>query len=91
MHRVQSDGLEIERCKGSLKGWSGWNVPWEKVHVAEMRESQGQSLWNPSVNTSSEETLKEMSERWSENQKAMCRKARFKAKEWSGLKAKKRP
>ena len=32
MHRDGSDGLEIEGCGGSLKGWSGWDFPWEKVY-----------------------------------------------------------
>lgn len=32
MHRDGSVGLEIEGCGGSLKGWSGWDFPWEKVY-----------------------------------------------------------
>ena len=38
-----SDGLEVEGSGGSLKGCSGWNFPLEKMHVDEMRKSQGRA------------------------------------------------
>lgn len=47
----------------------------------EMRESQGQSLWRPSMNPPQKRPLKGLSESCSENQKATCQKARFKDKE----------
>ena len=31
-----------------MKGWSAWDFPWETVY--EMRERQGQGLWNSSIN-----------------------------------------
>lgn len=53
MPRAGSDELEIEGWEGSLKGWSEWE---ECRH--EMRESQGQSLWNPSINPPQKRPLK---------------------------------
>lgn len=76
-----SDGLGD--WEGSSKGRSEWIVPWEE-RGDEMRESQGQSLWNPSINPPQKRPLKGRQSR-SENQKA-----RFKDKEWSGLRANKK-
>lgn len=57
MGRAWSNRLEIEGWEGSLKGWSEWIVPWEECGD-EMRESQGQSLWNPSINPAQKRPLK---------------------------------
>lgn len=71
-----------------MKGWSAWDFPWEKVF--EMRRlSRGRASGTPAL-VPSEEILKEMSERWSENQKKKMLKGKsLRIGEWSELKARK--
>ena len=68
-----------------MKGWSAWDFPWEKVY--ERRKRQGRPSGTPAF-MPSEEILKEMSERWSENQKKKMLKGKsLRIREWSELKA----
>lgn len=60
------------RGGGSLKGWSGWKFPLEKMHVDEMRKSPGQSLWNPNINPHQRRRSKRCQRSSQKNQKAKC-------------------